>query len=317
MNTSHQQRLGHHHHHRRHHRGCCYATFASDVYSFAIVLWELVGLEEFDRRYGSCPEDFESAVCDEGYRPCLRALDRAIADDLATHYRNRGHNSSNGSSRHNHNHNHNPLAPWVICRHRDLRVLVEACWHEDCRQRPSFETILNKLREMLPPTTVPQEQEDLEDQQQQNQLQQQEQEQQQRPAGRRRKSRRRFSGSKFNSVSMGLTNHSLGPGTTNHSVALSDLFENDMHLDETDEYYDDETDDGENENDQQSFAIEESSVTIPTTQVLPRQAQAPHRPFSVPLFIAGGSHASSTRQSGLPGLGSNSNSKSGTCEIDS
>mmetsp|Transcript_25409 Transcript_25409/g.53560 ORF Transcript_25409/g.53560 Transcript_25409/m.53560 type:complete len:265 (+) Transcript_25409:817-1611(+) len=129
--------------------GCCYATFASDVYSFGVVLWELIGLQEFDRRYDSRLEEFESAVCDHRYRPNIQAVEQAIADDFDEYLQNSS--SSN-----------EPLTsgPAVaasaafLCRHRDLRKLVEACWHEDCRQRPCFEFIIAELKEMVPPPVL-------------------------------------------------------------------------------------------------------------------------------------------------------------------
>lgn len=113
-----------------HNKGC-FATFGSDVYSFSILLWELVGLQNFDKKYDANPEDFESAVCDRGHRPGMEALDRAIEMDEGP-----CRSSSEMAAR--------------ACRHGNIRELVHACWREDYRQRPNFDFILEKLKEMLP-----------------------------------------------------------------------------------------------------------------------------------------------------------------------
>lgn len=116
----------------KHHNSCCFATFGSDVYSFAIVLWELVGLTQFDKRYDNSPEEFESAVCDRGHRPSMEALDKAIEGDK-------------GSV------DEQPVAEAARrFRHENIRELVHACWREDYRQRPRFEVIVATLKEMIP-----------------------------------------------------------------------------------------------------------------------------------------------------------------------
>jgi len=116
---------------QKHHNACCFATFGSDVYSFAIVLWELIGIQNFDKRYDASPEDFESAVCDRGHRPGMEALDRAIEMDEGPL-----ESASEEAARR--------------FRHGNLRELVHACWREDYRQRPTFDFIVATLKEMLP-----------------------------------------------------------------------------------------------------------------------------------------------------------------------
>jgi serine/threonine protein kinase len=115
----------------RHHSSCCFATFGSDVYSFAVTLWELVGLQNFDKKYDSNPEDFESAVCKRGHRPAMEALDKAIEMDEGPL-----ESASEEAARR--------------CRHGNIRELVHACWREDYRQRPTFDFIVATLKEMLP-----------------------------------------------------------------------------------------------------------------------------------------------------------------------
>jgi len=54
--------------------------FASDVYSFGITLWELVSLirpEDFQH-----PEQFEKAVCVDGYRPPISAIEKPAIRNL-------------------------------------------------------------------------------------------------------------------------------------------------------------------------------------------------------------------------------------------
>jgi len=91
---------------------------------------------------------------------------------------------------------------------------------------------------------------------------------------------------------MGLTN------LTNHSVALSDLFENDMHLNETDDEYHESSDEesesdddfDDDYSDHRSFAMDDSSVAQAPSK------QARRVPFSVPVpvSITGRSHVPST-----------------------
>jgi hypothetical protein len=116
---------------QRSHNSGCFATFGSDVYSFAITLWELVGLQSFDKKYDSSPEDFESAVCDRGHRPAMEALDKAIEMDEGPLY-----SPSEEAAR--------------KYRHGNIRELVHACWREDYRQRPTFDFIAATLKEMIP-----------------------------------------------------------------------------------------------------------------------------------------------------------------------
>ena len=116
----------------KHQNSVCFATFGSDVYAFAIVLWELVGLTQFEKKYDNNAEEFESAVCDRGHRPSMDALDRAIEADVDLP----DDSPSKLSAR--------------KCRHSNIRELVHACWREDYRQRPNFEFIVNALKEMLP-----------------------------------------------------------------------------------------------------------------------------------------------------------------------
>jgi len=123
----------------KHHNSCCFATFGSDVYAFAIVLWELVGLQNFDKKHDSSPEDFESAVCDRGHRPGMEALDKAIEMD-------KDHGTEPASE---------AQAAAQRCRHGNIRELVHACWREDYRQRPTFDFIVATLKEMLPSETEP------------------------------------------------------------------------------------------------------------------------------------------------------------------
>ncbi len=115
----------------KHQNSVCFATFGSDVYAFAIVLWELVGLTHFEKKYDNNAEEFESAVCDRGHRPSMEALDRAIEADVDL--------PDDSPSK---------LAARK-CRHSNIRELVHACWREDYRQRPNFDFIVNALREML------------------------------------------------------------------------------------------------------------------------------------------------------------------------
>jgi hypothetical protein len=121
---------------KKHQNSCCFATFGSDVYSFAILLWELVGLQNFDdnRMHDGSPEDFESAVCDRGHRPNMEALDTSIEMDM---------DSSSSSSL------TEAEKAAMNCRHRNIRELVNSCWREDYRQRPDFDFIVAMLKEML------------------------------------------------------------------------------------------------------------------------------------------------------------------------
>ncbi len=116
----------------KHKNSCCFATFGSDVYAFAIVLWELVGLANFDKKYDNNPEEFESAVCDRGHRPAMEALDKAIEMDVGSPDDSPSQQAARKS------------------RHSNIRELVYACWREDYRQRPSFDFIASTLKEMLP-----------------------------------------------------------------------------------------------------------------------------------------------------------------------
>mmetsp|Transcript_5830 Transcript_5830/g.11941 ORF Transcript_5830/g.11941 Transcript_5830/m.11941 type:complete len:560 (+) Transcript_5830:1540-3219(+) len=265
--------------------GCCYATFASDVYSFGVVLWELIGLQEFDRRYDSRLEEFESAVCDHRYRPNIQAVEQAIADDFDEYLQNSS--SSN-----------EPLTsgPAVaasaafLCRHRDLRKLVEACWHEDCRQRPCFEFIIAELKEMVPPPVL-----FFDDT---NNPRQHQQQQQQHSVG-RRSSRRRSSNSML--------------------MAITDLFENDcMSLDEDDEFDNGNGNDDYEGNEHEdfrhhSFPTNESTTSPlmnqPFVLTIPKQhthawvQSQPVAPFSVATTNAGASLLSSS----MSGLCSDSN----------
>ncbi|OEU14242.1 hypothetical protein FRACYDRAFT_218506, partial [Fragilariopsis cylindrus CCMP1102] len=52
----------------------CFATYGSDVFGFAIVLWELVSLEDFDHQYDTNPMKFEEAVCDYNHRPNINVI---------------------------------------------------------------------------------------------------------------------------------------------------------------------------------------------------------------------------------------------------
>jgi serine/threonine protein kinase len=114
----------------KHQNSSCFATLQSDVYAFAILLWELVGLQNFDKRYDANPEEFESAVCDRGHRPTMEALDAAIERDVG------------------------PLPSAAAeaarkYRHSNIRELVHACWREDYRHRPDFDFVVSTLKEML------------------------------------------------------------------------------------------------------------------------------------------------------------------------
>ncbi len=115
----------------KHQNSTCFATFGSDVYAFSIVLWELVGLSTFDKKYDNNPEEFESAVCDRGHRPAMEALDKAIEMDVGSP----NDSPSQQAAR--------------KARHSNIRELVYACWREDYRQRPNFDFIVATLKEML------------------------------------------------------------------------------------------------------------------------------------------------------------------------
>ena len=112
----------------------CFATYGSDVFGFAIVLWELVSLEDFDHQYDTNPMKFEEAVCDYNHRPNINVITNELINDYDGDC-----NSGTGT-----NTSTKTEMIGVI-----LRSLIESCWDEDYKNRPSFESIIIKLHEII------------------------------------------------------------------------------------------------------------------------------------------------------------------------
>ena len=115
----------------------CFATYGSDVFGFAIVLWELVSLEDFDHQYDTNPMKFEEAVCDYNHRPNINVITNELINDYDGDCNsNIGGTGTNTSTK--------TEMIGVI-----LRNLIESCWDEDYKSRPSFESIIIKLHEII------------------------------------------------------------------------------------------------------------------------------------------------------------------------